>query len=280
MIMKFFLLIALIFSQVAFADEGRSWMKRVAGHRSLAELSIPGTHDSCALYGGVYGQCQTMTLPQQFESGVRFLDIRCRAIEDRFQIHHGMIDQKITFAEVRDQCEAFLKANPSECILMSVKEEYIAKGNTRGFGETFRAYLQGHEKFWYTQKNVPTLQQARGKIVLISRNQEVSGIPWKSLSVQDKYKVSGAKQIAEKWQLIKNKFKSSRLDRTNTLYVNFCSGASFWSPPNVVSKVINRSLEKYLELGGKKRLGNVLLDFPSKSLIQQVYSSNQGVFAD
>ena len=274
------LLIALILSKVVLADEGKEWMKSVPEDSSLSELSLPGTHDSCALYGGVYGQCQTMTLSQQLDTGVRFLDIRCRAIEDRFQIHHGMIDQKITFSEVRDQCEAFLKAHPSECILMSVKEEYSAKGNTRSFGETLTSYLKGHEQFWYTGQSVPSLQQARGKVVLVSRHGEVPGIPWRSLSVQDQYKVSGVKQIADKWKLVKAQFEASNKNEEQKLHVNFCSGASFWSPPNVVSKVINAELDNYLKTGAKRRLGVVLMDFPSELLIQQIYRSNHGVFAD
>lgn len=280
MMTKFLILIALALSQVVFADQGKEWMKLVQGDSQLSELSIPGSHDSCALYGGVYGRCQTMSLREQLDAGVRFVDIRCRAIEDRFQIHHGMIDQKITFAEVRDQCEAFLRANPSECVLMSVKEEYVAKANTRSFGETFADYLKGHEAFWYLDKSVPTLEKARGKIVLIHRHRELPGIPWDSLCVQDHFKVSGEKQIARKWKQVVAQFSAAKVDQTQTLHINFCSGASVWSPPNVVSKVINSHLENYMQQASRRKLGVVVMDFPSRSLIELIYRSNDGAFVD
>src|SRR5207302_1134087 len=98
---------------------------------------IPGTHDTMAFYGGDAAQTQTMSLANQLESGVRVLDIRCRHIADVFAIHHGVVFQKVFFGDVLNDVIAFLKKNPSETVLMRVKEEYEPAENTRTFEETF-----------------------------------------------------------------------------------------------------------------------------------------------
>lgn len=106
-----------------------NWMSQVLGSKKLSELNIPGTHESCARYGGPLAACQTLSLQEQLEAGIRFIDIRCRHIgdgngNDIFTIHHDVFYQNLTFGTgVRDVCIDFLKKNPTECIVMSIKEE-------------------------------------------------------------------------------------------------------------------------------------------------------------
>lgn len=112
-----------------FDDDGTidtshpDWMKWVPDATSLSQLSIPGTHDSLAFYGGDLAQTQTLDLTEQLNAGIRAIDIRCRHIEDVFAIHHGVIFQKTYFGNVLDDATAFLQAHPSETIVMRVKEE-------------------------------------------------------------------------------------------------------------------------------------------------------------
>ena len=53
----------------------RNWvaMAAIPDDRKLSELSIPGTHDTMAKYGGDVPECQSMTLSQQLASGIRWL---------------------------------------------------------------------------------------------------------------------------------------------------------------------------------------------------------------
>lgn len=53
-----------------------NWMSGVADCTPIAQSSIPGSHESCALYGGGSTQCQSLTIRQQLDNGVRFLDVR------------------------------------------------------------------------------------------------------------------------------------------------------------------------------------------------------------
>src|SRR5262245_27175119 len=57
---------------------GKTWMKKLADSKKLSELTIPGTHDTCALHGGDIPKCQAWSLKDQLEAGIRFIDIRCR----------------------------------------------------------------------------------------------------------------------------------------------------------------------------------------------------------
>ena len=59
----------------------RNWMKAVPDDTEVSDLSIPGTHDSCARHGGPIRDlalCQHLNLGEQFERGIRFIDIRTR----------------------------------------------------------------------------------------------------------------------------------------------------------------------------------------------------------
>jgi len=81
---------------------GNNWMSSLNGSLSLSQFSIPGTHDSMALYEPVSGtaKCQNLSLGDQLNAGVRFIDIRCRHINNAFAIHHGSIYENANFDDV------------------------------------------------------------------------------------------------------------------------------------------------------------------------------------
>ena len=255
------------------------WMKGINGNIKLSELSIPGTHNTCARFGGMYAECQTLTLEKQLEAGIRFLDIRCRHINDDFKIYHGIMSQHTSFTDVQKTCLDFLKKNPSESIIMSIQKENSDKGNKRKFGETFKALIS--KEHYYQATAFPKLKDVRGKIVIVSRNHEVAGIPWKSLCIQDRYKVSGSSDIEKKWGYINTQFKASREDKKNQWFINFCTGNGFFSTPATVAKSINPRVEALIkkELKEKKtlKLGTVVLDFPEQSLIDVIIEANENV---
>lgn len=56
---------------------GINWMKAIPSITELDDLSIPGTHDSCARHGCPikdFGRCQNLKLKEQFERGISFID--------------------------------------------------------------------------------------------------------------------------------------------------------------------------------------------------------------
>jgi hypothetical protein len=158
------------------AVDGSSWMSALPDDLRLGAFSIPGSHDTMALHETVYNTAQTqeLGLQEQLEAGVRFLDIRCRHVSDGCAIHHGQIYQKATLNDVLTAVSAFLLLNPSETILMSVKDrEWTDEAVTRSFTATFHSYARAHPGLFadnaLLRDGAPELGSVRGRVVLIRR---------------------------------------------------------------------------------------------------------------
>src|SRR4051812_15204855 len=132
--MRVIALIALI-AGCGTDEPSPAWMAAQPDERSLAALTIPGSHDAAARFEPLAGLARTqdLTIDEQVTAGVRFLDIRCRHLDDAFLLYHGAIDQNLTFDQLLVTLYAFLDAHPTETILVSIKEEAAPSGNTRTF---------------------------------------------------------------------------------------------------------------------------------------------------
>lgn len=247
----------LLFGQVVVA--GSDWMREVGGGKKLSEFTILGTHNSGALRGGIYGRCQRLGLKEQLELGVRFLDIRCQLKGGELHVVHGMTDQKMKFREVKDVCLRFLKEHPGETILMSVKEE-SSKGLRRGeFGKAFGGMVLKDAGRWYQGKGIPKLADVRGKTVVISRNAEVKGIPWKAFRVQDSYWIGRGNSLDAKWKKVVGHFEVQR--KKPAASINFVSCTGVLTPPVRAAGRLNGELVGYLREEGREGLGIVVVDF-------------------
>mgnify|MGYP003298957174 CR=1 FL=1 len=71
------------------------------------------------------------------------------------------------FSAVLASCEAFLKENPTEVILMSIKRE-AGKSEEETFDFFYNTYAKNNDIF-YLKNEVPFLNEVRGKIVLFNR---------------------------------------------------------------------------------------------------------------
>ena len=273
---------------------GHNWMASIDGEKFLHELSIPGAHDTGALIESVSGtaKCQNLTIEEQLQAGVRFLDIRCRHIGDAFVIHHGQVYQELNFTDVLQSVANFLQANPSETVIMSVKEEYTPEGNTRSFAETFTAYVGTNPSIWSLGSEVPKLNDVRSKIVLLRRfndpdNRGIAAPPsvWPDdstgtvagpprIRIQDVYKVWDR---GNKWSYITSLF-SEMPGNPGTLYLNFISGYSPWTVgiPDIphVARHINPLLESYFTKAPPRPHGIVIMDFVTARLAELVYRTN------
>src|SRR6516225_5750413 len=94
------------------------WMAQMPDDALLSDITIPGTHDSGARFGGVapvvdfvtalWVHCQNWTVTQQLNAGVRFLDVRCHAEPDgTLRIHHMFVDDRLSLTDVLGECVAF-----------------------------------------------------------------------------------------------------------------------------------------------------------------------------
>lgn len=296
------------------ANLGSNWMSLMEDSCHLSQLTIPGTHNTCATK--TLAKCQSMSLERQLEAGVRFLDIRCRHAHDRFQIYHSSFSMELDFdTDVIDVCVKFLHSHPTECLLMLVSPEHTAKDNTMTFDQVFYKYVQessSSSKFWFLDEHMPRLSECRGRIVLLRRFKssmrplgiDMSG--WRcsepcrmrnhsefQFYIQDVFKLNAS----QKWQYVREtldsveaynnsvtKLSSSRESSSSivpTCYLNYCSAQNWpWQPPYVIALSINKLLTAYLDQFEENKkppsssLGILVLDFVNSSLIEKLYLIN------
>ncbi|MFE5795931.1 phosphatidylinositol-specific phospholipase C [Streptomyces sp. NPDC056503] len=242
----------------------RAWMGAHGDGTALARLTIPGTHDSGARFGGPWAQCQNTTIAQQLDSGVRFLDVRCRVTGGSFAIHHGAAYQNAMFGDVLVACRDFLAAHPSETVLMRVKQEYSEESDAT-FRSVFDDYLdrRGWRSLFRIGDGPPTLGEARGRVVLLADNGGLPGLRWadpRHFAVQDDWNALPD----AKYPKIEAHFRAA-VESPGPLYVNFVS-TSAALPPRWNSDNLNPRVHRWLDgtwAAGRTGLGIVPLDFPA-----------------
>lgn len=176
--------------------DGPCWMSHVDGSKYLDELSIPGTHDSgtCSVDNDTEPQssqakCQQDYIPTQLLEGIRYFDIRLGRNDENGDpgIDHGrcyLLKKDGGFmhlSNVIDYFKTFLNENPSEALIM-----LASRGNDEATDESvttaFAKVMHDNPDLFYTSSRIPTLNEVRGKIVLLRRfvlaGNSVSGHTW------------------------------------------------------------------------------------------------------
>ena len=288
---------ALAISPTVFVDiptpseaDGKAWMKLLDGGKRISQFSIPGTHNSGARFEPIRGtaRCQDLTITQQLDMGVRLLDMRCRHLNNAFAIYHGPIYQKLSFDTVLQNVGDFLRDNPSETVILSVQQAPNAQDNTRSFEATFETYVARNPLRWRLASTIPTLDQARGKIVLLRRFDaanrlgiDASNWPDNStfasgqLRVQDVYQVP---DTGAKWNAVVALLQQARAGEQDALYLNFCSGVQPLplGVPSVtrVAGDINPRVAEFFAINKSGNFGCVIVDFADNALCKAIYSTN------
>ncbi len=176
--------------------DGPCWMKYVDDNKYLDELSIPGTHDSgtCSVDNDTEPQssqakCQQDYIPTQLLEGIRYFDIRLGRNDENGDpgIDHGrcyLLKKDGGFMHLSDVIgyfKTFLNENPSEALIM-----LASRGNDEATDESvttaFAKVMHDNPDLFYTSSHVPTLNEVRGKIVLLRRfklaGDSVDGHTW------------------------------------------------------------------------------------------------------
>ena len=148
----------------------KNWMSRIEDSKNILELSIPGTHDSGTFTSARenHARTQVLSITEQLNMGIRFLDIRVYQTSDKhFAIHHGIIYLGYRFEQILTNVTKFLSEYPTEVVLMKIKAE-DGKQNAK-FQEILEMYIKEYNSYiWNYNNNVnPALGDARGKIIII-----------------------------------------------------------------------------------------------------------------
>jgi|GEM_PF-804632 len=277
-----------------------SWMKHVDDAASISALSIPGTHDSGARKSQEVNisKCQELSFRNQLEMGIRFLDIR---IDSNLRINHGGYYQFEDLREVIGIVERFLRSNPTETVIMSIKQEYT---NDSNFSNIVDNVINSQPYLWYLENRVPKMGEVRGKIILFRRypysDLGISMSYWPDnrtfssgdVSVQDWYNIGGISNsnISKKWNEAKKMIDKAIRREWNYLYVNFLSASGGIATPNhyawgrrewwnIWAENTNGILE-YFEVYFKnnntrgKTHGVIVMDYPSGGILRAIVNSN------
>ncbi len=289
------------------------WMKNIPDDYLLSNINLVGTHNSCAQFinFGFISKCQNKNIFDQLKMGIRFLDIRFNFDGNNLFINHSFLKCKasrtkkenLLFSDVLASCETFLKENPTEVILMTIKRE-AGKSEEETFDFFYNTYAKNNNIF-YLKNEVPFLNEVRGKIVLFNRcgadignttyTDENTGInltgwPYQNSRKDAKLeKVMIAKRTSKsesffylqdffnlkpkkKWELaVMPTIHNAPQD--NSIILNFFSGSNIFSTPKRYSRVLFKKFSEY-KLMPLKKYGWFILDFPNKKIIKKIILSN------
>ncbi|MBR5095127.1 MAG: phosphatidylinositol-specific phospholipase C domain-containing protein [Oscillospiraceae bacterium] len=162
------------------------WMARLDDETSLAAVVLPGTHDSATRYVqlGYFSKCQAFGIGDQLRAGYRYLDIRLAVAGEKRQLMHGFTKCRVgampwtdtlTLDAVLADCYRFLAEHPTETVLFAVKQERGAESVAQ-FQAVLDGYVQLEPDRWLLTDEIPTLGEARGKLVLLRRYDDEAGL--------------------------------------------------------------------------------------------------------
>jgi 1-phosphatidylinositol phosphodiesterase len=146
-------------------------------------------------------------------------------------------------------------ANPSETVLIRLKEEYDPANNSRSFADTFLTYMDNYDGdlqatygayVWRPNGTTnPPLSQVRGKIIFMLESSRFTsaqmtawGIPYEDssiMSVQDNYNLSTNWDLYGKWESVKGHLHAADSGNRNLIYINYLSGSGGSFPYFVAS---------------------------------------------
>lgn len=146
------------------SDHSESWMSHLSDDMNLYDISLPGTHDSGTKEADMNSaSCQNYTIEEQLYDGIRFLDVR---IDEHLNVNHGGISCHLSFKTVLQWCDKFLTENPSETIIMRLKEESGTIGGDLNVFFKDPANQKLVSRF-LRDTRLHKLGECRGKIVLL-----------------------------------------------------------------------------------------------------------------
>lgn len=180
--------IVILFSAMVWPSEANSWshsswMSELDGSKLITQISIPGTHDSatdwdhCIAESGCnswrwFASCQTYNIPTQLTKGIRFFDIRLAYEKEVLRFHHSIYYLGQHFDYAINAAKAFLTENPSEFVIFLIKQEHTSESANTFWARANNLYFNDdkYDGLFYLDKRVPTVEEARGKIIIMGRD--------------------------------------------------------------------------------------------------------------
>ena len=242
------------------------WMSLLGNGTKLTEINIPGTHDSMAVNGGFWTKCQTKKLSEQYDMGVRFVDIRVRHDGDTLPIYHGAKFEGVYFGEyVVTPTVEWLKKHPGETILMLVQmDDFKTTAGKLQFNQLVRNALNA-SRAQYLEHMPTDIGKARGNIIIINKNwpgnETKIGVPIEYLDVFDNWTISDK---GNKWNAVKRNLDCVISASMDKMMMTYASGYTTFldiPDPKAMADYVNPRLAQYGTAHKKQRMGIILVDF-------------------
>ncbi|XP_056439141.1 1-phosphatidylinositol phosphodiesterase [Gadus chalcogrammus] len=253
-----------------------SWMSGLPDSSLLSEVTMPGTHNTMAVFGGALAECQSWSLGSQLRAGVRFLDVRVRHVKGNLNIHHGVSYQRAHFGHVLQGVVDFLDEYPSETVLMRVKEELSETYDIYGAVVSYVHRYASWDMLWHSRL-MPTMGQARGKLIILQDFHGPDlGMRYGSLDIADDWKVPSLRQVPKKWQSVHKHLELAPVGNMAQMFLTYTSGTGVFAYPSAVAKRINAQMCNYLtgKTGKDHRFGVIIMDYPAAPIIQMIIDFN------
>lgn len=289
----------------------KSWMADITADTELLRLNLVGTHDCVTQYVQFshISKCQNLNIYEQLCLGIRGLDIRVQSKGDRLGMVHGAakafntpnhFSAQMDMQDVLEHCYKFLEENPSEAILFQFKND-SGKEMEKCFDNLYNTYIKKNMDKWFLENRSPSLNEARGKIVLIRRCKmadrkeytdlntgidfskwveqdtaipqpltlETSGKNKMAFIVQDRYKY----KPIPRWNECIKPFLETMGEFRGTYIINYLSTAGGLKGPYKNAQYINPNFMRYA-LNKNYYYGMIYVDFPTKELVKKIIETN------
>ncbi len=272
----------------------------------ISMINLIGTHDSATAYCSfeANARCQDTTITDQLLMGIRLLDIRLCRKGNWYYLCHSIADcytdpskdRRLSFESILRDCENFLKENPREFILMSIKQDRGIQSK-RFLPPLYEKYI-ANSSLWYTENRIPTLGECRGKIVFMRRcfltkkyaKNNPCGLDfshWEdqdkpvfdplplnicgdtSAMIQDRYRLPPK----DKWESCAKPFLDTCKVSDRQIAVHFLSTSSKGVNPLAAAKEIN---PKFMQYEINRPVGWIFADFVDEKIAEKVMMSNIG----
>lgn len=274
-----------------------NWMSAYDDTTPICKISIPGSHDSGTTSGPDMLITQTATLAEQLHQGIRFFDIRLAKHGDRLGVFHAFAFQNIYWeSDVLPLFIDFLKQNPSETLIVSVKKE---GGEISDYSQLLSASLSDNDNRKYILDDFRsdiTIGEARGKIIFFHRDYVMDDFPgaecrdWAddatctmtlhnrqgevtNVLLEDEYQHDSIEAASVKVKAVTDNLdRAAAIKNDNmTWAITFTSATGY---PNVTPKafadIVNRKVDNYLTAKQEGSFGIVVIDFTQNEDAQNV----------
>lgn len=260
-------------------------MSRIADETLVNTLTIPGSHDTMTSgCSAPYYRTQSLTLQEQLECGVRFLDIRLT--KEMLAAHREWISD-IDVEHIFEDIRRFLDDNPSEFLMVRIQNANERKDDFTEYAEALLPHIRTHRSLFWSPSPTgngsvwPTVGDLRGKILafecsprefgLTDLDGETWAVPWHDnpdISLQDLW--DGPPVDVKIREILRHHESDAHGERLVLNHVSATNGVP-GNPANYAQEINPAVLSSLGSLSGR---GVLIFDFVDAEITRRTWDSN------